>query len=83
MGVNAGVAGAWPEEPLEGAFCGALEDCEVTAVGDDVAAPGGSDAAAPWVNRSIPGAPCPLSAVLPARRGRGQHRDQVRCVRGR
>lgn len=59
MGVNAGVAGAWPEEPLEGAFCGALEDCEATAVGDDVAAPGDSDAAAPWVNRSIPGAPVP------------------------
>ena len=59
MGVNAGVAGAWPEEPLEGAFCGALEDCEATAVGDDAAAPGGSDAAAPWVNRSIPGAPVP------------------------
>lgn len=59
MGVNAGVAGAWPEEPLEGAFCGALEDCEATAVGDDAAAPGGSDAAAPWVNRSIPWAPVP------------------------
>lgn len=59
MDVNAGVAGAWPEEPLEGAFCGALEDCEAAAVSDDAAAPGGSDAAAPWVNRSIPGAPVP------------------------